>query len=241
MQASLQVLQELGEQLKQQVDTSAASAVQSDHLSLSQRLAGVEQALNRQLTALQVKKNKKIIIFMTDFCIDINCASAHERHIYVCLLCQTGVQDYETFNNQLESLGSSLVEAEDALRAQDPNGCTDLPVIQDRMEELKVSGCFLFTGQLDRTACEQNVKNPYLCFCFFFQRLMLKFSSMTPELEHLNELGYRLPLNDLEIKRMQNLNRSWSTASAQTTERFRCDMCIPKTVINNPENTGHGY
>lgn len=56
VQASLQVLQELGEQLKQQVDTSAASAIQSDHLSLTQRLAAVEQALTRQLTALQVKK-----------------------------------------------------------------------------------------------------------------------------------------------------------------------------------------
>lgn len=44
---------------------------------------------------------------------------------------------------------------------------------------------------------------------------------MAPELERLNELGYRLPLNDSEIKRMQNLNRSWSAASAQTTERFR--------------------
>lgn len=44
---------------------------------------------------------------------------------------------------------------------------------------------------------------------------------MAPELERLNELGYRLPLNDTEIKRMQNLNRSWSTASGQTTERFR--------------------
>ncbi|RXN18091.1 nesprin-1 isoform X3 [Labeo rohita] len=49
---------------------------------------------------------------------------------------------------------------------------------------------------------------------------MLKFSSMAPDLERLNELGYRLPLNDSEIKRMQNLNRSWSTTSAQTTERF---------------------
>lgn len=53
-QASLQVLQELGEQLKQQVDTSAASAIQSDHVSLTGRLAAVEQALTRQLTTLQV-------------------------------------------------------------------------------------------------------------------------------------------------------------------------------------------
>uniref|UniRef100_UPI0037E92F69 nesprin-1 isoform X2 n=1 Tax=Semicossyphus pulcher TaxID=241346 RepID=UPI0037E92F69 len=153
VQASLQVLQELGDQLKQQVDTSAASAIQSDHLSLTQRLAAVEQALTRQLTTLQ-----------------------------------TGVQDYEIFNDQLDSLGCWIVEAEEALKVQDPNSSTDLTVIQDRMEELK--------------------------------RLMLKFSSMAPELERLNELGYRLPLNDSEIKRMQNLNRSWSAASAQTTERF---------------------
>ncbi|XP_077587654.1 nesprin-1-like [Stigmatopora nigra] len=47
VEASLQVLRELGEQLKQQVDTPSASAIQSDHLALAQRLAAVEQALNR--------------------------------------------------------------------------------------------------------------------------------------------------------------------------------------------------
>lgn len=57
---------------------------------------------------------------------------------------------------------------------------------------------------------------------------MLKFSSMAPELERLNELGYRLPLNDTEIKRVQNLNRSWSTASGQTTERFRYETAKGK-------------
>ncbi|XP_041710587.2 nesprin-1 isoform X1 [Coregonus clupeaformis] len=153
VKASLQVLQELGDQLKQQVDTSAASTVQSDHLSLTQRLATVEQALSRQLTTLQ-----------------------------------TGVQDYETFSEQLGFLGRWMVEAEEALKVQDPNSSSDLAIIQDRMEELK--------------------------------RQILRFSSMAPDLERLNELGYRLPLNDIEIKRMQNLNRSWSAANAQTTERF---------------------
>lgn len=62
VQASLQVLQELGDQLKQQVDTSAASAIQSDHLSLTQRLTAVEQALTRQLTTLQVEKKLSIEI-----------------------------------------------------------------------------------------------------------------------------------------------------------------------------------
>lgn len=55
LQASLQVLKELGDQLKQQVDTSAASAIQSDHVSLTQQLDAVEQALTRQLTILQVE------------------------------------------------------------------------------------------------------------------------------------------------------------------------------------------
>uniref|UniRef100_A0A4W5RRV1 Spectrin repeat containing, nuclear envelope 1b n=1 Tax=Hucho hucho TaxID=62062 RepID=A0A4W5RRV1_9TELE len=153
VKASLQVIQELGDQLKQQVETSAASAVQSDHLSLTQRLATVEQALSRQLTTLQ-----------------------------------TGVQDYETFSEQLGALGRWMVEAEEALKVQDPNGSSDLSIIQDRMEELK--------------------------------RQILRFSSMAHDLEHLNELGYRLPLNDIEIKCMQNLNRSWSAANTQTTERF---------------------
>uniref|UniRef100_A0A8C7ULC6 Spectrin repeat containing, nuclear envelope 1b n=1 Tax=Oncorhynchus mykiss TaxID=8022 RepID=A0A8C7ULC6_ONCMY len=153
VKASLQVIQELGDQLKQQVDTSTASAVQSDHLSLTQRLATVEQALSRQLTTLQ-----------------------------------TGVQDYETFSEQLGSLGRWMVEGEEALKIQDPNSSSDLSVIQDRMEELK--------------------------------RQILRFSSMAHDLERLNELGYRLPLDDIEIKRMQNLNRSWSAANAQTTERF---------------------
>lgn len=49
---------------------------------------------------------------------------------------------------------------------------------------------------------------------------MLKFSSLAPDLDRLNELGYRLPLNDKEIKRMQSLNRHWSLTSSQTTERF---------------------
>ncbi|XP_032341093.1 nesprin-1 isoform X13 [Camelus ferus] len=150
---SLFVLHELGEQLKQQVDASAASAIQSDQVSLSQHLGALEQALCKQQTMLQA-----------------------------------GVLDYETFTKSLEALEAWIVEAEEILQAQDPSHSSDLSTIQERMEELK--------GQ------------------------MLKFSSMVPDLDRLNELGYRLPLNDKEIKRMQNLNRHWSLISSQTTERF---------------------
>nr|XP_045014662.1 nesprin-1 isoform X2 [Jaculus jaculus] len=150
---SLFVLRELGEQLKQQVDTSAATAIQSDQLCLSQRLCALEQALCKQQAILQA-----------------------------------GVVDYETFAKSLEALEVWIVEAEDILQAQDPTHSSDLSTIQERMEELK--------GQ------------------------MLKFSSMAPDVDRLNELGYRLPLSDKEIKRIQSLNRHWSLISSQTTERF---------------------
>ncbi|XP_061097143.1 nesprin-1-like isoform X2 [Conger conger] len=153
VQDSLQVLYELGEQLKLQVDASAVAAIQSDRLSLTQRLGVVELALTRQQAVLQA-----------------------------------GVQDFETFGEQLESLSCWVLEAEELLKGPDPARSADLSIIQDRMEELKAQ--------------------------------MLKFSSMSPDLERLNELGYRLPLSDKEIKLLQNLNRTWSATSAQTTERF---------------------
>ncbi|XP_027759675.1 nesprin-1 isoform X4 [Empidonax traillii] len=152
-QESLVVLQELGEELKSQVEASAAAAIQSDHLSLNQNLSTLEQALRKQQAVLQA-----------------------------------GVLDYQTFAKNLEVLETWITEAEEILKEQDPSHSSDLSAIQSRMEQLKSQ--------------------------------MLKFSSMAPDLDRLNELGYRLPLNDKEIKRMQNLNRHWSLISSQTTERF---------------------
>lgn len=54
MQQSLQQLQALGEQLRSQVDSSSAASLQSDHLSLTHRLAALEHALHRQQDVLQV-------------------------------------------------------------------------------------------------------------------------------------------------------------------------------------------
>ncbi|XP_068533204.1 nesprin-1 isoform X9 [Anas acuta] len=152
-QDSLIVLQELGEELKSQVEASAAAAIQSDQLSLNQNLSTLEQILRKQQTVLQA-----------------------------------GVLDYQTFAKNLQVLEVWITEAEEILKGQDPSHSSDLSAIQSRMEELKSQ--------------------------------MLKFSSMAPDLDRLNELGYRLPLNDKEIKRMQNLNRHWSLISSQTTERF---------------------
>ncbi|KTG06491.1 hypothetical protein cypCar_00011069 [Cyprinus carpio] len=76
---------------------------------------------------------------------------------------------------------------------------------------------------------------------------MLKLSSLSPDLERLNELGYQLPLNDNEIKRLQNLNRSWSSNSARTIERFsklqallfQAEMFSRQQILYSIINDGH--
>lgn len=54
-----------------------------------------------------------------------------------------------------------------------------------------------------------------------FQVHLLKLSSLSPELERVNELVYRLPVSDRDVKRLQSLNRTWAAHSAHLTERFR--------------------
>lgn len=51
--------------------------------------------------------------------------------------------DYETFVNSLENLEAWIVAAGEVLNGQDPNRSSDLSIIQERMEELKVSNSFM--------------------------------------------------------------------------------------------------
>uniref|UniRef100_A0A8C1YUK6 Spectrin repeat containing, nuclear envelope 1a n=1 Tax=Cyprinus carpio TaxID=7962 RepID=A0A8C1YUK6_CYPCA len=153
LESVLQQLDEFSEQLRQQVDPSAMTTFHTDNLSLTQRLATVGHALQRQQALLEA-----------------------------------GVRNYERFSKELHSLSHWSEEAEKVLKEPDPIGSPDISSVQEHMEKLKTQ--------------------------------MLKLSSLSPDLERLNELGYQLPLNDNEIKHLQNLNRSWSSNSAHTIERF---------------------
>uniref|UniRef100_A0A8C1U557 Spectrin repeat containing, nuclear envelope 1a n=1 Tax=Cyprinus carpio TaxID=7962 RepID=A0A8C1U557_CYPCA len=153
VESVLQQLDEFSEQLRQQVDPSAMTTFHTDNLSLTQRLATVGHALQRQQALLEA-----------------------------------GVRNYERFSKELHSLSHWSEEAEKVLKEPDPIGSPDISSVQEHMEKLKTQ--------------------------------MLKLSSLSPDLERLNELGYQLPLNDNEIKHLQNLNRSWSSNSAHTIERF---------------------
>ncbi|CAI5683845.1 unnamed protein product [Oreochromis niloticus] len=153
VQQSLHQLQALGEQLRSQVDSSSAASLQSDHLSLTHRLAALEHALHRQQDVLQ-----------------------------------SGSVTCGVFREQLDKLICMAEEAEEVLKESDPVGSPDLNVVQTRIEKLK--------GHL------------------------LKLSSLSPDLERVNEMVYRIPVSDRDIKRLQSLNRAWATHSAHLTERF---------------------
>ncbi|XP_053736179.1 nesprin-1 isoform X10 [Synchiropus splendidus] len=49
---------------------------------------------------------------------------------------------------------------------------------------------------------------------------LLKLSSLSPDLDRVNELMYRLPVGDTDVKRLQSLNRAWVSHSAHLSERF---------------------
>lgn len=53
------------------------------------------------------------------------------------------------------------------------------------------------------------------------QVYLLKLSSLSPDLERVNESVYRLPVSDRDVKRLQSLNRAWAAHSAHLSERFR--------------------
>uniref|UniRef100_A0A4X2LQP5 Nesprin-2 n=1 Tax=Vombatus ursinus TaxID=29139 RepID=A0A4X2LQP5_VOMUR len=53
----------------------------------------------------------------------------------------------------------------------------------------------------------------------FLLNHMLELTALSPDMEHLNEVSFKLPLSDIDIKTLQNLNRKWSQATATTLEK----------------------
>ncbi|KAM3852614.1 nesprin-2 isoform 7-T7 [Vipera latastei] len=48
---------------------------------------------------------------------------------------------------------------------------------------------------------------------------LLSLTSLSPEMERLNEVSFRLPLCDFTVKRLQNLNRQWTQKTALVLEQ----------------------
>ncbi|XP_019750512.1 nesprin-1 isoform X11 [Hippocampus comes] len=153
VQRLLLQLQNLGEQLRSQVDADSFAALHSDHMSLTHRLSTLPLSLHRQQEALQC-----------------------------------GSRACEGFRDQLDALIQTDAEAAKVLKECEQLGSPALSDIQTRMDKLKAP--------------------------------LSKLSSLSPDLERVNVLMYRLPVSDGDLKRLQRLNRSWASHSALLSERF---------------------
>lgn len=52
-------------------------------------------------------------------------------------------------------------------------------------------------------------------------------TAQSPDVEHLNEVSLKLPLSDIAVKTLQNVNRRWIRATATALERCRSERPIP--------------
>lgn len=111
------------------------------------------------------------------------------------------------------------------LKESDPVSSVELIIVHTRMDKLKVfkikrtllfwyteMRCYYYIEALT-SRCSRVI--------LFNQVHLLRLSSLSPELERINELVYRLPVSDGDVKRLQSLNRSWAAHIAHLTERFR--------------------
>ncbi|XP_073098376.1 nesprin-2 isoform X4 [Manis javanica] len=54
-----------------------------------------------------------------------------------------------------------------------------------------------------------------------FLKHVLALTARSPDVEHLNEVSLKLPLSDIAVKTLQNMNRQWIRATATALERCR--------------------
>uniref|UniRef100_A0A8C4MAE4 Nesprin-2 n=1 Tax=Equus asinus TaxID=9793 RepID=A0A8C4MAE4_EQUAS len=83
----------------------------------------------------------------------------------------------------------------------------------DQLESLK--GLIMHEEEnLDKLYQQEKEENPDL-----FLNHVLALTAQSPEVERLNEVSLRLPLSDIAVKTLQNLNRQWIRATATALER----------------------
>ncbi|XP_053457239.1 nesprin-2 isoform X5 [Nycticebus coucang] len=83
----------------------------------------------------------------------------------------------------------------------------------DQLESLK--GLIMHEEEnLDRFYQQEKEENPDS-----FLNHVLALSAQSPAIEHLNEVSLKLPLSDVAVKTLQNLNRQWIRATATALER----------------------
>ncbi|XP_025298589.1 nesprin-2 isoform X2 [Canis lupus dingo] len=83
----------------------------------------------------------------------------------------------------------------------------------DQLESLK--GLIMREEEnLDKLYHQEKEENPDL-----FLKHVLALTAQSPDVEHLNAVSLKLPLSDIAVKTLQNMNRQWIRATATALER----------------------
>uniref|UniRef100_A0A8C4MDW9 Spectrin repeat containing nuclear envelope protein 2 n=1 Tax=Equus asinus asinus TaxID=83772 RepID=A0A8C4MDW9_EQUAS len=77
----------------------------------------------------------------------------------------------------------------------------------------------LLSGQLHLLQRASYLEKMLLVKANGFENHVLALTAQSPEVERLNEVSLRLPLSDIAVKTLQNLNRQWIRATATALER----------------------
>ncbi|CAJ1078482.1 nesprin-1 [Xyrichtys novacula] len=221
----------------------------SEQLRSSKGLLGLWQhyrsMYSQCVTAVQkqVECADRLLKSATDREITEEESSAWINNCNACLDDQASVQQSL---QQLQALGEQLRSQVDAsssaaLRSNHLSLTHRLVTLEHglhRQQEVLQSGsqaCEVFREQLVTLSCkakeaEEVLKEPdsvgsteLIVVQTRMKKLkvhLLKLSSLSPDLERVNELVYRLPVSDKDVKRLQSLNRSWAAHTAHLTERF---------------------
>uniref|UniRef100_M3ZLV0 KASH domain-containing protein n=1 Tax=Xiphophorus maculatus TaxID=8083 RepID=M3ZLV0_XIPMA len=218
----------------------------SEQLRSSKSLLGLWQryrsAYSQCVKAVQIQEERadRLLRSTTDREITEEESSAWIKDCNDCLKDQDSVQQSLQQLQALEEQLKSQVDASSSasLKSDHLQLAHRLAALEhalNRQQEVLQVACEGFREQLDALICKAKeaeevlkesdpVGSPDLTVVqTCIERLkaqLLKLSSLSPDLERLNELVYRLPVSDRDVKRVQNLNRTWTAHSAHLTERF---------------------
>ncbi|ELK04480.1 Nesprin-2 [Pteropus alecto] len=99
----------------------------------------------------------------------------------------------------------------------------------DRLESLK--GLIMHEEEnLDKLHQQEKEGNPES-----FLNHVLALTAQSPDVEHLNEISLKLPLSDIAVKTLQNINWRWIQAMATALEHCRSEQSISAILFQLSE------
>uniref|UniRef100_A0A8C9AHQ9 Spectrin repeat containing nuclear envelope protein 2 n=1 Tax=Prolemur simus TaxID=1328070 RepID=A0A8C9AHQ9_PROSS len=94
------------------------------------------------------------------------------------------------------------------------------PLLERLPQPTESSTPMLLPGRLHSLQRAAYLEKMLLVKANEFENHVLALTAQSPDIERLNEVSLKLPLSDVAVKTLQNMNRQWVRATATALERF---------------------